>query len=49
MKKSKKKIKKSGLELAFEDIEKGHVHRLITPINKKSRQYFTIDSFSDEY
>jgi len=27
----KSKVKKSGLEFAFEDIEKGHVHRLITP------------------
>ena len=25
-----KKVKKSGLELAFEDIEKGRIHRLIT-------------------
>ena len=32
---TEKKIKKSGLELAFEDIEKGHVHRLITPKNRK--------------
>jgi len=30
-----KKAKKSGLELAFEDIEKGRVHRLITPENRK--------------
>ena len=30
-----KKVKKSGLELAFEDIEKGRVHRLITPKNRK--------------
>jgi hypothetical protein len=29
------KVKKSGLELAFEDIEKGHVHRLITPKNRE--------------
>jgi len=29
------KVKKSGLELAFEDIEKGHVHRLITPKSSK--------------
>ena len=29
------KVKKSGLELAFEDIEKGRVHRLITPKNRK--------------
>ena len=30
-----KKVKKSGLELAFEDVEKGRVHRLITPKNRK--------------
>jgi hypothetical protein len=30
-----KKAKKTGLELAFEDIEKGRVHRLITPKNRK--------------
>ena len=30
----KNKVKKSGLDLAFEDIEKGRVHRLITPKNK---------------
>ena len=30
-----KKIKKSGLESAFEDIEKGCVHRLITPKSRK--------------
>jgi hypothetical protein len=30
-----KKEKKSGLELAFEDIEKGNIHRLITPKNRK--------------
>ena len=30
-----KKEKKTGLELAFEDIEKGRVHRLITPKNRK--------------
>ena len=30
-----KKVKKSGLELAFEDIEKGRIHRLITPKNRK--------------
>jgi hypothetical protein len=30
-----KKEKKSGLELAFEDIEKGRIHRLITPKNRK--------------
>ena len=29
------KEKKSGLELAFEDIEKGRVHRLITPRSRK--------------
>ena len=29
------KVKKSGLKLAFEDIEKGRVHRLITPKNRK--------------
>jgi len=29
------KVKKSGLELAFEDIEKGRIHRLITPKNRK--------------
>jgi len=29
------KATKSGLELAFEDIEKGRVHRLITPKNRK--------------
>jgi hypothetical protein len=29
------KTKKSGLELAFEDIEKGQVHRLITPKDKR--------------
>ena len=33
---TEKKIKKSGLELAFEDIEKGRVHRLITPKNRES-------------
>ena len=32
---TEKKVKKSGLELAFEDIEKGRVHRLITPKNRK--------------
>ena len=32
---AEKKVKKSGLELAFEDIEKGRVHRLITPNNRK--------------
>ncbi|GHT75696.1 hypothetical protein AGMMS50262_11780 [Bacteroidia bacterium] len=30
-----RKIKKSGLELAFEDIESGRIHRLITPKNRK--------------
>ena len=30
-----KKVKKSGLELAFEDIEKGRIHRLITPKDRK--------------
>lgn len=30
-----KKTKKSGLELAFEEIEKGRVLRLITPKNRK--------------
>ncbi|GHT62302.1 hypothetical protein FACS189451_06310 [Bacteroidia bacterium] len=30
-----KKVKKSGLDLAFEDIENGRVHRLITPKNRK--------------
>jgi hypothetical protein len=28
---------KTGLELAFEDIEKGRIHRLITPKNRKQR------------
>ena len=32
---AEQKVKKSGLELAFEDIEKGRVHRLITPKNRK--------------
>ncbi|GHS93939.1 hypothetical protein AGMMS50239_11370 [Bacteroidia bacterium] len=32
---TEKKIKKTGLELAFEDIEKGRVHRLITPKGRK--------------
>ena len=32
---AEKQGKKSGLELAFEDIEKGRVHRLITPKNRK--------------
>jgi hypothetical protein len=32
---TEQKVKKSGLELAFEDIEKGRVHRLITPKNRK--------------
>jgi hypothetical protein len=32
---TEKKVKKSGLELAFKDIEKGRVHRLITPKNRK--------------
>jgi hypothetical protein len=31
----KTKREKTGLELAFEDIEKGNIHRLITPKNKK--------------
>jgi len=31
----KEKVKKSGLELAFEDIEKGRIHRLITPKDRK--------------
>ena len=30
-----RKVKKTGLELAFEDIEKGRIHRLITPKNSK--------------
>ena len=30
-----KKRNKSGLELAFEDIEKGRIHRLITPKNRE--------------
>jgi len=30
-----KKVKKSGLELAFEDVEKGRIHRLITPKGRK--------------
>jgi len=30
-----KKVKKTGLELAFEDIKKGRVHRLITPKDRK--------------
>jgi hypothetical protein len=30
-----KKKKISGLDLAFEDIEKGRIHRLITPKNRK--------------
>ncbi|MDR0613082.1 MAG: hypothetical protein LBG45_06325 [Dysgonamonadaceae bacterium] len=29
------KAVKTGLDLAFEDIEKGRVHRLITPKNRK--------------
>jgi len=33
-----KKAKKSGLDLAFEDIEKGNIHRLITPKNKKLKR-----------
>ena len=33
--KTEKKVKKSGLEMAFEDIEKGRVHRLITPVNRE--------------
>ena len=32
---TEKKVKKSGLDLAFEDIEKGRIHRLITPKNRK--------------
>jgi len=27
----KKKVNKSGLDQAFEDIDKGRIHRLITP------------------
>ena len=30
-----KKEEKSGLESAFEDIEKGRIHRLITPKDRK--------------
>jgi len=32
---TEKKVKKSGLELAFEDVEKGRIHRLITPKNRE--------------
>jgi hypothetical protein len=32
---TEQKTKKSGLEMAFEDIENGRVHRLITPQNRK--------------
>jgi hypothetical protein len=33
-----KKVKKSGLDLAFEDIEKGRIHRLITPKNGRAER-----------
>jgi hypothetical protein len=31
---SKKTAKKSGIEIALEDVRKGNVHRLITPKRK---------------
>lgn len=33
---TEEKAVKTGLDIAFEDIEKGRVHRLITPQNRKA-------------